>query len=82
MMVYIVMHNMGMDGSYIEAVFSKQSDADKLCHMYNSTDDFGNYDYYSCQKVEIDQYNIEDYYIDESDDWKTLMNRKDSYENN
>ena len=66
--VYIVMHSMGMDGDYTVAAFSKKEDADKLCSLYNSTDDYGDYDFYYTSEIEIDKNNIEDYYIHTDED--------------
>jgi hypothetical protein len=57
MEIYIVMHYMGMDGSYEVAAFTKEEEANKLCDLYKATEEYGDYDYYST-RIDIDKYNI------------------------
>ena len=61
MKVYTVMHALGMDGSFPVASFTKEEDADKLCSLYNSSEECGDYDYHYRTTVEIDEYNINDF---------------------
>ncbi len=79
--IYIVEHCRGMDGDYVVAVFSKEEDAQQLATLYNSTDNYGTYDYYSVVEEVIDEVDINDYYlhteiIDDSS-WTELRNAND-----
>ena len=74
--VYVVMHNLGMDGDYPVEAFSNKEHADRLCEMYSQTDDYGDYDFYYVSEIVVDAKDIENYYIETDeespDDYKTL----------
>ena len=63
--VYVVMHNLGMDGDYTVEAFSNKEHADRLCEMYSQTDD---YDFYYVSEIEVDAKDIDNYYIKTDDD--------------
>ncbi len=71
-LVYIVIHNQGIDGSYTVGAFSSYKKAQILCEMYNKTSVSNEYNFYSVNKIKVDEYNINDFTIETKDDWTTL----------
>lgn len=70
--IYIVIHSIGIDGSYTVGAFSSYKKAQTLVEMYNNTSDSGEYDFYFINKIKIDKYNIDDFKLETKDDWTTL----------
>ena len=74
--VYVVMHNLGIDGDYAVEAFSNKEHADRLCDMYSQTSDCGDYDFYYVSEIEVDAKDIDNYYIKTDDDeeypWTSL----------
>ena len=75
--IYIVECCMGIDGSYIVAVFSKKEDADKLCELYEKTESYGDYDFCIVSEQIVDDKKIENYYVDDSQGWAQLEYKVD-----
>ena len=71
--VYIVMHNEGIDGNYVQAVFSNYKDAKKLVEMYNKSSEASEYDFYVAYKIKIDKYDINKFNLVTKDGWITLQ---------
>lgn len=81
MKIYIVVNGQGMDGDTIITVFSKKEDAEKLCSLYNESDNYGDYDYYYISEEEVDERKIENYYlnsqVDDDYSYKSLEYKED-----
>lgn len=83
--VYTVMHCMGIDGDHFETTFSKEEDARKLCDLYNASSESSDYDYFWYQKQIVDEYSIEDFELvedefdkdEDGNNWKVLLNTKE-----
>ena len=85
MIIYLVTHNMGIDGNYNIAVFSKKEDAEKLCNLYNSIesinnpeydneeDSYSSYDFYSWEELIVDKNDINKYELISEDGWIELQ---------
>ena len=72
--VYIVMHNEGIDGNYVQAVFSNYKDAQKLAEMFNKTSEADNdYNFYSVYKVKVNKFDIKKFKLITKDNWTTLQ---------
>ena len=71
--IYIVIHNLGIDGNYVQAVFSNKKEAQKLVEMYNKSSYSSEYDFYISYKVQIDKYNINKFELVTKDGWTTLQ---------
>lgn len=83
--VYTVMHCMGIGGDHFETIFSKEEDARKLCDLYNASSESSDYDYLWYQKQIVDEYSIEDFELVEDkfnkdengNNQKVLLNTKE-----
>lgn len=83
--VYTVMHYMGIDGDHFETTFSKEEDARKLCDLYNASSESSDYDFFWYQEQIVDEYSIEDFELVEypfnkdkkGNNWKVLLNTKE-----
>ena len=70
--VYIVMHNEGLDGTYIIGAFNSYKKAQKLVEMFNKSSEAGDYNFYYVDKIKIDKYNIDDFKLVTEDNWTSL----------
>lgn len=61
--IYVVMHNESYDGCFVEAIFSKKEDAEKLIDMYAQSDNHDDYNFYYLEEQEIDEKDINNYYL-------------------
>ena len=78
--VYIVMHNEGIDGNYIQAVFSNYKDAQTLVEMFNKTSEADNdYNFYSVSKIQVNKYNIDDFKLVTEDNWTSLYYKNEVF---
>lgn len=83
--VYTVMHYMGIDGDHFETTFSKEEDARKLCALYNASSESSDYDFFWYQEQIVDEYSIEDFELVEykfskdknGNNQKVLLNTKE-----
>lgn len=77
---YIVMHNMGIDGTYVIAVFSNYKDAQKLVELFNQSSEADDYNFYSVSKVQVNKYNINAFkLVTDEDDWTTLYYKNEVF---
>lgn len=77
--IYIVMHNEGIDGTYIVGAFSSHKKAQMLVKMYNKTSNSGEYDFYYVDKIKIDKYNIDDFKLVTEDNWTSLYYKDEMF---
>lgn len=71
--IYIVIRSMGMDGDINMFSFSKEEDAKKVCTMYNSSSDYGDYDCFYVSELEVDKHPIENFKLVEDEDGDTTL---------
>lgn len=77
--IYIVIHSIGIDGSYTVGAFSSYKNAQTLVEMYNKTSDSGEYDFYYVYKIKIDKYNIDDFRLVTKDNLTSLYYKDEEF---
>ena len=76
---YIVMHNMGIDGTYVIAVFSNYKDAQKLVELFNQSSEADDYNFCSVSKIQVNKYNIADFKLVTEDNWTSLFYKDEEF---
>lgn len=77
--IYIVMHNEGIDGSQIKAVFSNYKNAQTLAEMFNKSSEAGEYNFYYVSKTQVNKYNIADFKLVKDDYYTTLYYKNEVF---
>ena len=77
--VYIVIHNQGIDGTYIVGAFNSYKKAQMLVEMYNKTSNSGEYNFYYVNKIKIDKYNIDDFRLVTEDNLTSLYYKDEEF---
>lgn len=77
--IYVVMHNTGIDGTIVKAVFSKYKDAQTLVEMFNASSEADNYNFYFVSKEQINKYDINDFKLVTRDEWTALSYKNEVF---